>query len=236
MGSQGADEKRAEQGGAISGAPAQCLTESQRAQEALALEHALVQTLLNHTPDFIYFKDRDSRFIRISRALARLFGLSDPAQAVGKADFDFFTQEHARQALEDEQTVMRTGRPLAKEERETWADRPDTWVSTTKVPLHDQAGNTVGTFGISRDITERKRAEAERERLIGELQEALSSVKTLSGLLPICAACKNIRDDSGYWNQIESYFKEHTRVEFTHGICPDCMKKLYPGVKAPPPG
>jgi len=204
--------------------------ERQRAEEALAQEHALLQTLMNNIPDFIYFKDRDSRFIRISKALAQMFGLSDPAQAVGKTDFDFFTPEHARQAFEDEQTIMKTGQPLTVEERETWANRPDTWVSTTKVPLHDGAGNAIGTFGISRDITEHKRAEAERERLIGELQDALSNVKTLSGLLPICAACKKIRDDSGYWNQIESFVRAHTEAEFSHGICPECMRTIYPDI------
>jgi PAS domain S-box-containing protein len=208
--------------------------ERQRAEEALAQEHALLQTLMNNIPDFIYFKDRDSRFIRISKALAQLFGLSDPAQAVGKTDFDFFTPEHARQAFEDEQAIMRTGQPLTMEERETWANRPDTWVSTTKVPLHDEAGNAIGTFGISRDITERKRAEAERERLIGELRDALANVKTLGGLLPICASCKKIRDDKGYWNQIESFVRDHTEAEFSHGICPDCMRTIYPDIAVHP--
>ena len=78
------------------------------------------------------------------------------------------------------------------------------------------------------DITERKWAEAEREKLIQELQDALASVKQLSGMLPICASCKKIRDDKGYWNQIEGYIREHSEAEFSHGICPDCMKKLYP--------
>ncbi|MCE5265782.1 MAG: hypothetical protein LLG97_19920 [Deltaproteobacteria bacterium] len=77
-------------------------------------------------------------------------------------------------------------------------------------------------------VAERKRAEEERERLISELQKALSTVKKLSGLLPICASCKKIRDDKGYWNQIESYIKENSEAEFSHGICPDCAKKLYP--------
>jgi PAS domain S-box-containing protein len=206
----------------------------QPADAALAQERSLMQTLMHYTPDFIYFKDRDSRFIRISKALAQLFGLSDPSQAVGKTDFDFFTREHAQQAYEDEQAVLRTGQPLTTEERETWADRPDTWVSTTKVPLFDQAGTAVGTFGISRDITKRKVAEAERDRLIGELQVALSKVKMLSGLIPICASCKKIRDDSGYWNQIESFIRDRSEAEFSHGICPDCMRKFYPGVTVPP--
>lgn len=71
----------------------------------------------------------------------------------------------------------------------------------------------------------------EREKLIGELRQALAKVKTLSGLLPICAACKKIRDDKGYWKQIESYIREHSDADFSHGICPDCAKRLYPDIK-----
>jgi len=80
------------------------------------------------------------------------------------------------------------------------------------------------------DITERKQAEEEREGLIGELQEALAKVKTLSGLLPICASCKRIRDDQGYWQQIEAYIRDHSEAEFSHSVCPECAKKLYPEV------
>ncbi|HEY6837834.1 MAG TPA: response regulator [Geobacteraceae bacterium] len=75
---------------------------------------------------------------------------------------------------------------------------------------------------------ERKEAEAERERLIAELQDAMAKIKMLQGLLPICASCKRIRDDKGYWNQIELYISEHSEAEFTHGICPECLEKLYP--------
>jgi DNA-binding NtrC family response regulator len=80
---------------------------------------------------------------------------------------------------------------------------------------------------ISHSI-ERQRLETERERLILELQEALSKVKQLSGLLPICASCKQIRDDKGYWTQVEVYMSEHTEIDFTHTVCPECTKKLYP--------
>ena len=80
------------------------------------------------------------------------------------------------------------------------------------------------------DITARKRAEEERERLILELQEALAEVRTLSGLLPICASCKSIRNDQGYWQQIEAYIKEHSKAEFSHSVCPKCAEKLYPEV------
>lgn len=161
------------------------ITERRRAEEALAQERFLLQALMNHVPDHVYFKDRDSRIIRISKALAQLFGVSDPAQAVGKTDFDFFTEEHARQAYEDEQAIIRTGQPVTKEERETWAGRPDTWVSTTKAPLRDEEGNVVGTFGISRDITERRRAEAQRAELEArnrQLQKA-ESLSRMAGAI-----------------------------------------------------
>ena len=80
------------------------------------------------------------------------------------------------------------------------------------------------------DITARKTAEAQREALITELKEALGKVKMLSGMLPICASCKKIRDDKGYWNQIEAFIRDHAEVEFSHGICPDCAARLYPDV------
>lgn len=81
---------------------------------------------------------------------------------------------------------------------------------------------------LKQEIRERKLAEAEKQRLIGELTEALVKVKSLSGLLPICASCKKIRNDKGYWQQIEAYIRDHTEADFSHGICPDCAKKLYP--------
>ncbi len=86
------------------------------------------------------------------------------------------------------------------------------------------------------DITERKRAEEDRERLIAELKEALSQVKALSGLLPICASCKKIRNDEGYWEQMESYISDHSEADFSHGICPECVEKLYPELSLKSPG
>ncbi len=89
---------------------------------------------------------------------------------------------------------------------------------------------TEGTFysGIIRDITERKRAEEERERLLRELQSAMAEIKVLDGLLPICATCKKIRDDKGYWKQLEDYISDHSAATFTHGICADCARKIHP--------
>jgi len=82
--------------------------------------------------------------------------------------------------------------------------------------------------GIIRDISERKQHEKERDALIDNLKNSLAKVRKLSGLLPICASCKKIRDDKGYWNQIEAYIRDHSEAEFSHGICPECSEKLYP--------
>jgi PAS domain S-box-containing protein len=135
------------------------ITERKKSEEALAHERHLLRCLLDTTPDKIHFKDRGGHYVRVNKALAEKLGLSDPAQALGKTVHDVFTAEYARQADADEAEVMRTGRPLVKDVKETWPDGRATWISTTRAPLHDPEGRIVGTFGISRDITERKRAE-----------------------------------------------------------------------------
>jgi len=168
------------------------ITERKRMEEALAREQYLMQVLMDNVPDHIYFKDRESRFIRISKAHAQLFGLSDPVQAVGKTDLDFFTEKHARQAYEDEQKIIQTGQPLMNiEEKETWPDRPDTWVLTTKMPLRDREGRIVGTFGISRDITERKRMEEELRAANAELEQAVLRANELAVAAEAAAQAKS---------------------------------------------
>jgi len=92
----------------------------------------------------------------------------------------------------------------------------------------DAEGRIKGIRTTIQDITERKRQEKEREKLIQELQKALSEVRKLRGMLPICASCKKIRDDQGYWNQVEAYLTRHSDVQFSHSICPECARKLYP--------
>lgn len=138
------------------------ITRRKQAEDALEQEQSLLQTFMDNTPDHIYFKDKESRFIRINKAQTNLFHLSDAREAIGKTDAEFFTEEHAQQAYKDEREVIRSGKPMAaKEEKETWPSGEETWVSTTKAPLFDKAGQIMGTFGISRDITERMRAQAE---------------------------------------------------------------------------
>ena len=136
------------------------VTDKRRVEAALARERELLNTMLDNVPDRIYFKDAQSRFLRINRSLANLFGLSDPEQAVGKSDADFFGGEHAGQALEDEKRIMQTGKPMiGVVEKENLPDGGARWALTTKMPLRDKSGAIVGTFGISCDYTELKQAE-----------------------------------------------------------------------------
>ncbi len=128
------------------------------AEAAVAEQKHLLDVVMENLPDHIYFKDAASRFIRISRAQARWLGLDDPADAIGRSDFDFFSDEHAQAAFRAEQEIMRTGAPVIDVvEKETWADGRESWVSTTKMPLMDPSGAIRGTFGVSRDITRRKK-------------------------------------------------------------------------------
>jgi two-component system sensor histidine kinase/response regulator len=152
----------------------------------LEKERYLLHSLMERLPDNIYFKDRDSRFVRISLAMANWFGLKDPRDAVGRSDDDFFTQEHAQQARQDERRLMESGDPvIGKEEKETWPDGRTTWVSTSKMPLRDRDGNIVGTFGISRDITDEKLA-----------MQALKRSELLNRLIVVTALDAFIATDS----------------------------------------
>jgi len=145
-----------------------------RASAEAEFEHErfLLRTLMDHVPDRIYFKDAQSRFLRNNRAHLELFGLTDPTQAVGKRDFDFFSEEHARHAFEDEQRVMKTGQPITLEEEETWPDGRVTWVLSSKMPLRDSKGRVIGTFGISHDITARKQREEDLKLMSNRLMLA----------------------------------------------------------------
>ena len=136
----------------------------------------LLSAFLEHIPAGVYFKDRQSRFVRISRSLAERFGFLNPEELVGKTDFDVFSDEHARQAFADEQEIIRSGNPILDlEEKETWPDGRVNWVLTTKLPLRDVNGHVIGTMGISRDITERKRIELELEQYRARLEELVAS-------------------------------------------------------------
>ncbi len=155
------------------------VVERQRAVDALRHESNLLQTLLDHLPDAIYFKDTESRFVRVSRHV-HLRGINSPEEAIGKSDFDFFTEEHARPAFEDEQRIIATGVPIVdKVEKETFADGSECWVLTTKAPIFDSIGRVTGIVGASRDITERVRMEEDLRRSKESYQQIVNDASDI---------------------------------------------------------
>lgn len=135
-------------------------------------QRGMLQQLMENIPDNIYFMDREGRLVLLSDWGARWLGFASPADVIGKSDIDLFTEEHGAEAYAAGQKIMESGEPVVGiEEKETWADGRETWVSTTKMPLHDEHGNIVGLFGISRDITAHK----EREMLVLRMKEQMES-------------------------------------------------------------
>jgi len=159
-------------------------TERRNLTESLAYEQQLIRSLLDSVPDNIYFKDVNSRFIRVSKNMATWMGLSGPADIEGKTDFDFFATEHAQRAFDDEQRIILTRKALINvEEKEVWPDGHVTWVSTSKMPLLAKDGSIMGTFGISRDITARKEAELK----LAVTQKELLEASRLAGMAEIAS-------------------------------------------------
>ena len=127
--------------------------------------------------------------------------------------------------------IMKGRTPASFELRIIQPDGTVKWIQNNIAPVIED-DKLVGLRGVIIDVTERKLAEQERESLIRELKTALENVKTLGGLVPICASCKKIRDDKGYWNQLEKYLGDHTDAKLTHGLCPDCTKIYFPEAAA----
>ena len=169
--------------------------------------------------NYTFANDANCRFLGYTRE--ELIGMNARQHSPSKENFEKLVKAYTHLYL--------TGEPI--ESLEVEASRKDgarVFYETSVTLIRSSKGNPIGFRGVSRDITGRKKMEAEREKLIGELKKAISEVKQLSGLLPICASCKKIRNDKGYWEQIEVYIQDHSETEFSHGICPECEKKLYP--------
>ncbi len=159
------------------------VTTLKQAEDKLANERELLRTLLDNIPDRIYFKDRQSRFVHLSKSFGLFHGLSSEG-IIGKTDADLFTEEHARLALEDEQAILRTGRPIiGKMEKETHSNGHVTWALTSKMPWRETAGNIIGTFGISKDVTALKLAEAELE----SAHQRLVETSRLAGMAEVAS-------------------------------------------------
>jgi len=151
--------------------------ERKQAEVETAGERRLMNALMDGIPDRIYFQDTDGRFLCANRAVAELFGVDDPAEIVGKTDFDFHPKEHAYKTQADDAEIIRAGRlVIAKETRRTRPDGKDEWASTTKIPLRDTGGQIVGMFGITRDVTECRRVEEERERFMAAIEQAAETI------------------------------------------------------------
>jgi PAS domain S-box-containing protein len=149
------------------------VTARKQTEAELARERDLLRSLMEHAFDSIYFKDRQSRFLRCSKAMSLRFGVGTPDSLVGKTDFDFYEESHALEAFEDEQQIIRTGLPIrGKIEREVLKDGAQQWALTSKMPLRNKAGEIIGTFGVSKDVTFIKDAEAKLEKAHKQLVES----------------------------------------------------------------
>ena len=149
------------------------ITQRKLAEAALNQERSLLGALMEKSDDCIYFKDGQSRFVRCSAKFAKLFNVQSADALIGRSDNDFFAPEHAGEAFEDEQEIIRTGKPvLGKTEKESWPDGHVTWALTSKWPLHNEAGKAIGTFGISKDVTAIKESETKLERMHKQLTDA----------------------------------------------------------------
>jgi len=206
------------------------VTERKRAEEALRESEEQFRTIVNNLQDVVFRADLNGNITFASPSAAYTLGCSSTEEIIGlriSSDFYFDPNEaqHHMEMLQGCGKITRQKITLKRRD-----NGQPVIVSANIQFFHDNAGNILGIEGVYRDITDRIQAEKEREKLIRELQQALKEVKTLSSMLPICASCKKIRSDKGYWTQLEVYIKDHLDVEFSHGICDDCLKKLYPDV------
>lgn len=204
--------------------------DKQKIEMELQRSKEVLNMLINNIPSQVFWKNRALIYTGCNQAFAGVVGMSNPSDVIGKSDYDFARDStHAESYREWDKKIMDDDTPvLDLEESYHNSDGSEGTVLTSKVPLKDQDGNVYGILGICTDISERKRVELENESLINDLKDAIADVKTLEGLLPICSNCKKVRDDKGYWNQIESFIMEHSQAEFSHSICQECAQELYP--------
>ena len=200
-----------------------------QAEEALKRSEAQKKAILDASIDRISLVDKDLRIIWANKTTTRELNMA-PENLVGHTCYKVLLGRDtpcvgcpAVKALKSGQTehvVMHQAKSKTTKGEAYWDDYA--------VPIKNESGDIVNIIEITRNITERVQAEEALRRERDKLQGALDKVKTLSGMLPICSNCKKIRDDKGYWNQIESYIANHSEVDFSHSICPECAKKLYP--------
>ena len=201
--------------------------EERRAHRQQEATMAYLASIVESCQDAIVGKTLDGKVVSWNSGAEALYGYS-AAEMIGREISLLVPSDRMNDLTELYERVKRGERVERFETVRVRKNGTPVEVSLTISPLKDASGKVVGASTVALDISKRKKEEAEWLRLIRELTEALAHVKTLSGLLPICASCKKIRDDQGYWQQVETYISAHSDADFTHGICPDCVKRLYP--------
>jgi sigma-B regulation protein RsbU (phosphoserine phosphatase) len=192
----------------------------QRAEGAMQFLAAIVES----SADAIYGKNLDNVIVSWNPAAERLFGYS-AEEIIGQSNAVIYPP-HLAGEMREIMTSVRRGDTLVEHETERLHKNGGAIpVTVTVSPVKNSSGEIIGASSIARDITRQKRAEAERQQLIQNLTAAAKQVKTLNGLLPICATCKRIRDDQGYWQQVDAYISQHADVVFSHSICPACAEE-----------
>lgn len=208
------------------------VTEERQAREIIGKSEERFRDLYENAP-IAYFSVGADGIIRLcNRKAAQLLG-ADAADLPGRSIFDFVANTPDGTGKADEIVAdARAGAVVADSELEMErADGTAAWVSLTVTPLGRAAGRTEEYRLLAADVTSRKKIEQERELLISELKQAAQEIKTLSGLLHACSGCRRILDEKGNWVNLELFVSRHTEADFTHGICPECIQKLYPGLK-----
>ncbi len=183
-----------------------------------------LSTVLASTGEAILATDRDGR-VRFANRVAEMMFSLEPSAAVGRpagSVLRLVNSDTAEPIPDPAATVLHTGQgfPFPSHTAIVYPDGRGTPVAGGAYAARD-AGKMVGVVIVCRDVSE-------RDRLIAQLEDALARVKQLSGLLPICAGCKKIRDDAGAWHPLESFIRSHSEADFSHGICPECVHRLYP--------
>lgn len=197
----------------------------------LELEQLQIMTnryrvLLDNSSDAIFSFDKYGQYLYVNQEFAKTVCDTTPEYIIGKKIGDVFSKEEANKRYAVVKWVFKNGEAKNIEVRVS-NPNGETYHLTTVKPIFDEQDNVTSVICISKEITERIQVEKEREKLIKELQSALEDINTLSGLLPICAKCKKIRDDKGYWNSIEEYIEKHSDASFSHGMCFECSDELY---------
>lgn len=188
----------------------------------------VLSIVLDESTDPIFNILEDGTYRYVNRAFAGPFG-KNPEDIIGKRIYDVFPPDEAEKRMTVVKKAFAAGETIVFDVRVPH-EPEDLFFITSVKPVKNAEGEVSSVICISKNITERKKSEQEREKLISDLQNALTKIRTLSGLFSICSNCKKIRSDQGNWTQIETYIRDHSDADFSHSICPDCVKKLYPGI------